>query len=430
MGKKETRETLEIRNFLSIDHINWEIERLNIITGDMGAGKSLCIKLLRFFEGIIPSLLGTPYEGFRKSLDADLFSGDIITAFSNLFVWHISEPNKRQPFRIDYEFSYKEQVFGMTIEGIDENVICFKSIYLENLLKEWNEYLQKKGIFDPEKVTPDGFSEGKRSLYSELLQKFGGHFTIATTFIPASRAALAFSSSHTDHHLDSFREKVDILPQFVSRNLEMIKTILKASIIIQGGFLYLDSDDGRRVPIANASSGQQEIVYVLMLLDKLGNFGYTYGNEQSLFIEEPEAHLFPLEQKQTIELIVEMFNLLKGNGSPVRFFITTHSPYILNALNNMLEKGMLLEKYKEQEDRINKTVDIPPLYADEVSAFFLDGKGRWDNMMDRDEKYLNTDKIAKISYDIDKVSTDLSELKNELYSEKEERDCPMFAQKG
>jgi hypothetical protein len=88
----------------------------------------------------------------------------------------------------------------------------------------------------------------------------------------------------------------------------------------------------------------------------------------------------------------------------------------------MLEKGKKKEKYKEQEDRINKTVDIPPLYADEISAYFLDGKGRWDDMLDSDEKYLNTDKIAKISYDIDKVSTDLSELKNELYSEKEERD--------
>jgi hypothetical protein len=420
--EKETRETLEIHNFLSIEHIKWETERFNIITGDMGAGKSLCIKLLKFFEDIIPSLLSFPYEAFCKNLDANQFFGRIIIGFSSVFILQTSHPSKRHSFRIDYEFSYKEQVFSLTIEGIDEGNIAFKSFYLENLLKEWNESLQRKGIFAPEKVTPDGFSEEKRFLYSELLKRFGGHFPIATTFIPASRAALAFGSTHIDKHLKNYKELVDVLPQYKGRNQEMIETILKASIKTDGGFLFLESDDGRRVPIANASSGQQEIVYVLMLIDKLGNFDHTYGNEQSLFIEEPEAHLFPLEQKQTIELIVEKFNFLKGNGNPVRFFITTHSPYILNALNNMLEKGMLLEKYKEQEDRINKTVDIPPLYADEISAYFLDGKGTWDNMLDKDEKYLIADKIAKISYDIDKVSADLSELKNELYGEKEERD--------
>jgi predicted ATPase len=422
MDKKEARETLEIRNFLSIEHIKWETGHFNIITGNMGSGKSLCIKLLNFFEDIIPNLMVMPYDIFRKNLDAKQYFSLLINGFSNIFIWQTSNSKRRPPFRIDYEFSYKEQTFSMTIKGKDEKDISFESLYLENLLKEWNEYLQKKGIFNLGKVTSDGFSKEKNSLHSDLRQKFGGHFPIATTFIPASRAALAFGSSHTDPYLKSYKDLVDILPQFKGSNQEMIKPILKARIKIKNSFFFLESDDGIKIPVANASSGQQEIISVLMLLDKLENFHYTYGNEQSLFIEEPEAHLFPLEQKQTIELIVEMFNLFKGNGSPVRFFITTHSPYILNALNNMLEKGMLLQKYKEQEDRINKTVDIPPLYANEISAYFLDGKGRWDNMLDRDEKYLNTDKIAKISYDIDKVSTDLSELKNELYSEKEERD--------
>jgi AAA15 family ATPase/GTPase len=38
---KETTEILEIHNFLSISNIKWEIEKFNIITGDMAAGKSL-----------------------------------------------------------------------------------------------------------------------------------------------------------------------------------------------------------------------------------------------------------------------------------------------------------------------------------------------------------------------------------------------------
>jgi AAA15 family ATPase/GTPase len=48
-------ETLDIENFLSIKEFHWDIKQFNIITGDMGSGKSLCIKLLCFFEGIFRS---------------------------------------------------------------------------------------------------------------------------------------------------------------------------------------------------------------------------------------------------------------------------------------------------------------------------------------------------------------------------------------
>jgi predicted ATPase len=184
--------------------------------------------------------------------------------------------------------------------------------------------------------------------------------------------------------------------------------------MLDNGKIFLESDDGRKVPIEKASSGQQEIVYVLMLLDKLGMFSYTYGGEQSVFIEEPSAHLFPLEQKQTIELITDIFNLLKGDKSPVRFFITTHSPYILNSMNNILKKGRLIEKYGDQKDRINAEVDIPHLFVDEVSAYFIDSNGIGKTMMDEEDGYMYSDKIAEISRSIDEVTGKLSELNNEL----------------
>ena len=61
------KETLEINNFLSISYMDWKINNFNILTGDMGSGKSLCIKLLSFFENIfVSSILLAP--GFSKKL--------------------------------------------------------------------------------------------------------------------------------------------------------------------------------------------------------------------------------------------------------------------------------------------------------------------------------------------------------------------------
>ena len=416
---KETTEILEIQDFLSIKYIKWKFEKFNIITGDMGSGKSVCIKLLKYFEDIIPRLLVLPYENFLKNLETNQFFDFLVKDFSDIFVFTTSEPDKQFRFKVSYIFSYNEVTFDATISSEKETGILFKSVFLESLLKEWFDYSQKKGVFVSENVTPDGFDEIKQHLYNELLKKFGNHFPMSTTFVPASRAAIAFGSSHTDDYLKEYKELVDVLPRFISSKWEIVNTILKAEMRIENGFLFLESNDGRKVPIAKASSGQQEIVYVLMLLDKLGNFRYSYGKRQSVFIEEPSAHLFPLEQKQTIELIVVLFNTLKGNGSPIRFFITTHSPYVLNSLNNSLTKGALIDKYKDKEDEINKKFDIPYLNADEVSALFINNDGTVDNMLDIDEKYMFADKIAEISYDIDKISADLSIFKNELCDKKE-----------
>lgn len=45
-------EKLEITNFLSISHLEWEPKAYNIITGEMGSGKSVCMKLLYFIYEI------------------------------------------------------------------------------------------------------------------------------------------------------------------------------------------------------------------------------------------------------------------------------------------------------------------------------------------------------------------------------------------
>jgi len=414
---EKLKETLEIKNFLSISYIKWEIAQFNIITGDMGAGKSICIKLLKFFEDIIRDLLVLPYEDFLVNLVADNFYSKLTNEFMEIFDFLTLKSNMQPEFKIIYTFSYNSEEFEVIISGKGETDISIKSLHLEKILNEWLEYFQKKE--EPNSViTPDGFAEAKMYLYTELRKKFDGYFPMVTTFVPASRAALAFGSSHIDNYLKKYKELIDVIPRYKSRNHELTKKILKADVKIEDR-LYLVSDDGRKVPIAKASSGQQEIVYVLLLLDKLGNFSYYYGTHQSLFIEEPEAHLFPLEQKQTIELIVHMFNILKGNGNSVRFFITTHSPYILDSLNNSLKKGNLLNTYKGKEEKINDAIDIPHLNADEVSAYSISINGNGESMMDDEKEYLHSNKISEISNVINIVTSKLRQLDNELYYEKD-----------
>jgi len=419
-------EILIIENFLSISYMKWEIKRLNIITGDMAAGKSLCMKLLKFFEDIIPNLLSSGYDCFCKNLNKDNYYKYLSDRFNNIFEFSFTDPFKEKHFNITYTFSYNEEKFDMLVCGSNEKYINIKSTYIEKLLQECGKLLQKNENLTPDKpedVKEDSLIEFKNTIYNGVLNKFGSLFPVSTAFIPASRAALAVSSDYSDYYLKKYAELFGILKTKQGKNEKKVNEILKAKIGMDED-LFLESNDGRKVSIKKASSGQQEIIYVLMQLDRLGNNGYKYGKSLSLFIEEPSAHLFPLEQMLIINYIVNKYNELKNTDKPVRFFITTHSPYILNSLNNILRKGALLKKYPNQTKEINNNEKIaatPALSAEEeVSAYFIDNNGKGEDLFDpEDRDFIYSKKINDISFTIDEIDEILSDLDDELQEKKE-----------
>ncbi|WP_029033397.1 ATP-binding protein [Salinimicrobium terrae] len=53
--------------------------------------------------------------------------------------------------------------------------------------------------------------------------------------------------------------------------------------------------DNRKVNLSNASSGQQETLPLVTVL-KVLNYSSFFNGGATLYIEEPEAHLFPTAQ--------------------------------------------------------------------------------------------------------------------------------------
>ena len=79
-----------------------------------------------------------------------------------------------------------------------------------------------------------------------------------------------------------------------------------------------------------------------------------------MFIEEPEAHLFPSTQSKLIEILAE---LVDAPDKP-RLFVTTHSPYTLAKLNNLIKAGELASRGDEMAERVEDVVPkrswLPP----------------------------------------------------------------------
>ena len=118
---------------------------------------------------------------------------------------------------------------------------------------------------------------------------------------------------------------------------QLIESIIKGRYQYENGEekLYIgDRQNKQYVKINFASSGQQETVWITNIL-----FYYLLENKPVfLIVEEPESHLYPDSQK----LIAELLALLKSNGNTE--LITTHSPYILGEMNNLIYAGVLCNR--------------------------------------------------------------------------------------
>jgi len=86
------------------------------------------------------------------------------------------------------------------------------------------------------------------------------------------------------------------------------------------------------VKINYSSSGQQEAIWVFNLLI----YFQVEGKKVFIIIEEPEAHLHPEAQYMLSKGIATFCKHTKSQA-----IITTHSPYVLSSLNNLIYAGKI-----------------------------------------------------------------------------------------
>jgi hypothetical protein len=298
----------------------------------------------------------------------------------------------------------------------------WKSKYLKTHIDKWQGFSSGQNINDTDRTL-------RKKLHDDIADDFLFKFPVVPMFIPASRAvASVIADARNIHIADTFLLNFinDIKTSLGTISYESdvyIEKLLHINKIkIENNTMLLKSTDERIVTPLELSSGQQGLIYLILFISNIDDVAVFRGegrnpviifnNNKSVFIEEPSAHLFPQEQKDTIEYFVKTFREFRDNKKiNIRFFITTHSPYILDVINNMLKKGILLKRNKERAAEINTAVNFPHLFIEELSAIFIED-GMNKNMFLEKEDYLSADKIAKISFSINDDTNILANLNN------------------
>lgn len=127
---------------------------------------------------------------------------------------------------------------------------------------------------------------------------------------------------------------------------------------------FLINGSRRRYPMRVASSGIQSFVPLYLV------FRYALSDKEysSFVVEEPECNLFPDKQVELLKLLLH--DTLEHDRS---LTITTHSPYLLSALNNSLFAGSLVKRFGKSAQEA-MSLQVPaclPIEPDKCSVYSL-----------------------------------------------------------
>jgi len=414
-------ERLIIDNFAGIKHLDLEIGKITVLIGPQATGKSICAKLLHFFYGFTDSLsLALVREQSRQE-----FESSVLEKFRGYF------PNRNLGsgrFSVRYEV-FKEGCASVFIEVWRGQGHC--ALAYSDELYDGLERAKAKSLSNgPDGQNSSALTLGRTLarmvvadiLRERLVENLGYDTRFENVFIPAGRSFFAFldrniygviqSSSRIDRIMAEFGQFYkDFKSEYgggrdmqpgglpVAEGIDGItREILRGYHVMEDDEDFLVTEDGRRVNVANASSGQQEALPLTVILRSLTSPGID-AKGYHIFIEEPEAHLFPTAQKRIVELMAIAFN---SPNFPKRFFITTHSPYILTSLNNLIEAGSL-SKSLTDEGKLAKLKEIVPLEQwlniEDLRVYSLFG-GTGESIIDEETKLISGNVIDEVSNEL------------------------------
>ena len=153
---------------------------------------------------------------------------------------------------------------------------------------------------------------------------------------------------------------IEFLLKNISRILESEYETISA---VPESKLYSHLTGENAILLERASAGQQNVIRILQ--DMFTNV--LYNEVTFRVIEEPEAHLHPMAQKHLMHILALMRNHIDS-----QIVLTTHSPYLLAVLQNLLTAGRQSVKTPGDMAEIRERVpELCWLLPDDVEVYHL-----------------------------------------------------------
>ena len=422
-------ERIVINKLGPIDYCDFEINDFMIFTGPQASGKSTIAKSIFFFRNIrklIVKAINKPFlmekDGMELSTKGRLMR-EIRSTFLQTFgsTWcmdnrmyvkyyytdsvyikiHLKNGSSSHNYmRIDFSKEltnfltrYEDMKLDLLINKSDEAYRDFlmNALNNENLDKGMDELFEnsEEVIYIPAgRSMMTLFSSQLMYMYSVMNddQKRSLDYCTQNYLERIMQLKPSFSNSVETLIKDKIElTDIKINKENLKQCAELMKRILHGEYRNVNGEERLQVSEDRYVKINFASSGQKEAVWILNVV-----FYYLLNNKKTFFIiEEPESHLFPDAQK----LMTEFISLAKNGGN--RVLLTTHSPYILGTINNMLYANRISKKVNKS--KVAKIMNrLKWLQFEKLSAYYVES-GAIRSCLDKEFESIDNEVIDGVS---------------------------------
>ena len=128
-----------------------------------------------------------------------------------------------------------------------------------------------------------------------------------------------------------------------------------------------------------------------------------------LFVEELEQNLFPIAQFELVKMLVGLLKQTdkKDTGYKSTVFLTTHSPYVLTALNVMMLASAAYEISHDKVHDLGLEDYVLPKGA--YSAYCIKD-GRFENIVDEEYGFIKGDFLDSVSEQVDNYTFELNSI--------------------
>lgn len=372
MYPKKIKRHLEIRNVGPIKAVGFDINGICVFIGPQGAGKSTIAKIISFcywfekcallHQGLSHVSQDFFYEHLIKfhKLDKYVSRESVIEYTSDIACFEY----KNELLNSSLGLSFDEAVPGkISYIPSERNIVTipetssipFPNNCLRNYIFEWfnvrNRYSPKQGV----KIADLGVSyyfdkEAKKDVLVleddqkiELHEASSGMQSVVPLYVLLDYLTKWIYENREDISFEKMNLITSVLTEKFTRSADGSDNLVDEFSVEDNQKIWKLMETLTKLPPSAKKDQKHDSMLdeFISLRDKLNRSHFS-----NIIIEEPELNLFPETQTALVYDMLKAIN--KGRDNLV---VTTHSPYILYALNNCMQ-AWLAEK--ENPDAINE----------------------------------------------------------------------------
>jgi len=375
-------EKLIIRNFGPIKEMNLDLGKVTILIGEQASGKSTVAKVLcicRYFSYLVED------------------SNEIIDYRSKFSRTALREWGLEGFETDDSTISYENEDYSVVIDqhpftsGDEISFLLFKptltakSERFKKLLELLNELKPKEFKYS---ISADWFIPSS-FLTSDVKSVMNNPFYFPTERGLQSIFSLGKQSlQNLDDSLYNQFALLDRITKEFSSETDIEPLNIKYRNDNGNGFVKKENEDSY-YRLSNGASGYKSAIPIVLAVD----FYSIINRKRTFIVEEPEQNLFPVSQKKLIDFLTK--SVIKDGH---QMLLTTHSPYILSAIENLMyahKLGNIADR--KYADRVEKVIN-KKYWIDQkdVSVYSL-GNGVATDIVLRDEPLIDKEYIDSVS---------------------------------